>query len=218
MFPDTSSKEPLSERVNYFLILSLRFTFLFTVVYGGCDLLASNYGASNSPRTRIDDIIPFLPKFSIFYLSITPLFILSPFFLSLKEMKYLESLLQLNLLIAGLFFVFMPTDIKTNFLHDQNFDPVFKIADTINLTNNAFPSLHVAFTITLLFTYLRKSNLISSVLIVCWSILIVLSTLFTHQHTLVDVIGGILLSLICFQVRRLMRLRYNSKLMLVSEN
>ncbi|MCU7880858.1 MAG: phosphatase PAP2 family protein [Candidatus Thiodiazotropha sp. (ex Lucinoma aequizonata)] len=63
-------------------------------------------------------------------------------------------------------------------------------ADTINLSNNEVPSLHVCFAFTLAAVIAHYGQLWQRILLLFWSVAITISTLAMHEHNLIDLLGG----------------------------
>ena len=80
---------------------------------------------------------------------------------------------------------------------------LFRALAWVDAPYNQFPSLHVAFCV-LLWAPLR--DLLAApwarALLGGWLLLTALSTLFTYQHHVLDVVGGVLLGLVCLRVVR----------------
>lgn len=76
---------------------------------------------------------------------------------------------------------------------------LLKLLHNIDTPNNCFPSLHVGMSFLLSYFYLYEQKKYFP-LFFLWSILISLSTLSTKQHYFVDILGGIILSIVSFYV------------------
>ena len=61
------------------------------------------------------------------------------------------------------------------------------------LRHNYLPSLHVAFTVIAASSYASRAHTLGRILLGVWSAAILVSTLLTHQHYLLDVVTGSLL-------------------------
>jgi membrane-associated phospholipid phosphatase len=67
---------------------------------------------------------------------------------------------------------------------------------------NLFPSLHAALLLFLLDSYARKLRGLVRSAVMLWFVLIALSPLLTHQHHVIDILGGFALAAVCFLVIR----------------
>lgn len=107
--------------------------------------------------------------------------------------------LSIEVIAAGLCFILFP--IEKSFPPrqvDGFFAFFFNFADTINLSYNDLPSLHVALSLVACAAFAQCSNSIAKVLFTIWAILITASTLFIHEHHLLDIVIGVLLAVLAF--------------------
>jgi membrane-associated phospholipid phosphatase len=72
---------------------------------------------------------------------------------------------------------------------------MYEFADNANLRFNCCPSLHVAWGVATLDVYARSAPRTARVLLWSWAAGLSLSTLFLHQHHVIDVVGGLVLAL-----------------------
>ncbi|WP_335987437.1 phosphatase PAP2 family protein [Glycomyces sp. MUSA5-2] len=189
------------------------FALGFALVLGG---LYSLYGALNHgpadwiPRTPLDEHIPFVPAFAIPYLSAFLLAVLTAVVFAVKSAD-----LALSTLLAGIIllliaytcyltvqtYVERPVEIGEGFLPD-----LVRFVYGNDEPYNAFPSLHTGFSTVFAIHWLRYGGK-AGVLCTAWCALIVLSTLFMHQHYLADLASGIaagtIASLISWRARGL---------------
>ena len=161
----------------------------------------------------IDDLFPVVPVFAVIYLFSYVVWICGPIAVSLTKKRnfvnYICGLL-LAYLIGFLFFVFMPTlmDREKEGLMEYIGKPGFfegllatvYDADGGKIAFNLFPSYHCLIT---LYCYLgvRKQPEISKaykIYMIVMVVLICLSTLLTKQHYIVDMFGGLGISLLCY--------------------
>ncbi|HXO70674.1 MAG TPA: hypothetical protein VN838_17060 [Bradyrhizobium sp.] len=181
--------------------LSIAFSVFFYSVYW----LADYYTGTLTSRHRVDFAfeasIPFLPWMIVFYLSITPLLMLLPFrFRTAADALPAFAALCSQVAIAGLVFVAFPAEL--GFPAPVVSGPVaipFGAATAINLTYNLLPSLHVAFALSAADFLADAGSTAWRMGIWLWSLLIVASTVLTHQHHLADVAAGAILSALTLQ-------------------
>jgi membrane-associated phospholipid phosphatase len=176
--------------------LSTAFGVFFYSVYW----LADYYTGTLTSRHRVDFAfeasIPFLPWMILFYLSITPLLILLPFrFRTAVDALPAFATLCSQVAIAGLVFVVFPAQL--GFPETIVSGPAaipFGAATAVNLTYNLLPSLHVTFALSAAAFLTDAGSTAWRTGIRLWSLLIVASTVLTHQHHLADVAAGAILS------------------------
>ncbi|MEK6246778.1 MAG: phosphatase PAP2 family protein, partial [Planctomycetales bacterium] len=140
--------------------------------------------------------VPFFPLISLIYLSIFPLFWISPFVLhSRAEVKATAESLIIVILISGIFFLLVPSEPAYTPLQPVGIGSYFfQLADRINLQYNMVPSLHVALSLVCIDIYCSRARITGRILLWSWAILVCVSTLLTHQHHLLDVLTGMALA------------------------
>lgn len=180
-------------------------TALFMVLffYGYFALLKTPvFPVTLMPTTWIDDWLAFWPPAFYFYASLWVYTALVP--------ALQDSFLKLiaygcgigTLCLTGLLtFLFFPTAVPFSASAPWFQDPTLSILRKIDLSGNAFPSLHVAaavFTCMALHTLLREVRCPQWLKIVnwVWCLLIVYSTMAIKQHVMWDVVAGIFLGLV----------------------
>jgi len=143
-------------------------------------------------KLSIDDKIPFIPIFIIPYLGYFVFILIT--IVQLWNTEYLNSFFIsyiLVYLIAGLFWYLFPNGVRRPLIKRK--DPFSKITSfiySIDEDSNGFPSAHIFGTlICSYFMFLISPNYWLLILITC--ITICVSTLFTKQHYIIDLIGGI---------------------------
>jgi membrane-associated phospholipid phosphatase len=172
------------------------------VVYGGTNWITGLHNYRIQLETSVDRQIPFSPAMAIVYLSLFPMLWLSPFILQTPmRVKSFAQALALLIAISGIGFLLLPTEpIHVSEVPNGVAGEVFRFADWINLTHNSFPSLHVGMAVLCASRYSQSAPSVAAVLIWLWAMSIAISTLFTHQHNLADVVAGSALGLIAAMV------------------
>ncbi len=194
---------------NLFLMVVVFFILLNNVVY---DWTGGLYAKGFHLNTALDNLIPFVPEWAIFYLYLFyPLTALTMAYFAVVEYKrgyaLAFSLILINL-VADLVYVVFPvtTDIYRaqllahpltgNFFASAMYahfgkDPPF----------NCFPSLHAAVAAICAYAWHRSARArpgqltkIIAIAMFVVAVGVILSTLFVKQHYIVDEIAGILLA------------------------
>ncbi len=165
----------------------------------------------------IDDRIPVISIFVVFYLFSYVFWICGPIAASLtKKKNFLNYIIGLSAayIVGFLIFIFAPTymDRVAEGLMDAAAKPglfnqllaIVYSSDGSNLAFNLFPSYHCLIS---LYCYLgiRKQPEISKgfrVYSLVMTVLICMSTVFTKQHYAIDIVGGLSISIICYLVVR----------------
>ncbi|MEV3937129.1 phosphatase PAP2 family protein [Glycomyces sp. NPDC049804] len=145
-------------------------------------------------RTPIDERIPLVPAFVIPYLSVFALAAVTFLVFALRAADLLLSTLLaavILLLIAYTVYftaqthVARPDELGTGLLWDG-----LRLVYGNDEPYNAFPSLHTGFSTVFAIHWLRYGGR-AGMLFTAWCALIVVSTVFVHQHYLADLAGGI---------------------------
>lgn len=152
------------------------------------------------PLTPIDRLVAFWPALLPVYLSLW-VYIALPVLFSRDRRELFAFSLACALMtsIALVVFWFMPTAIP-NFAIDASPGTSLHFLKTVDSAGNAFPSLHVSFSVftcIVLARQLRESGAPAwlRAFNVAWAVAIVYSTMAVRQHVLIDVLGGLALGL-----------------------
>jgi len=174
-----------------FILFILQITFFYKLI----QIYSQNGIFLN---TTLDNKIPFLSTFVIFYLLFFVLLFL-PFILNFKDKKKflaLSATFFFVSIICNLFYVFFQTTvIRPEIIVSTIFDKLVLFIYSIDKSLNCFPSMHVTFS-ALSTLCLLKLNKKAGQIILPLAILIVFSTLLIKQHVILDVIGGLVLALL----------------------
>jgi membrane-associated phospholipid phosphatase len=152
------------------------------------------------PLTAFDRLIAFWPAILPVYLSLWG-YIALPVLLA-KDKRELWSFSLGSAAMTTLALVvywFMPTAIP-NFAIDASPGSSLHFLKTVDSAGNAFPSLHVSFSVftcIVLARQLRESGAPAwlHAFNMAWAVAIVYSTMAVRQHVLIDVLGGLALGL-----------------------
>lgn len=172
------------------------FCALFWSVYW-----SANQYAAAAPRFRVafpfETHIPFLPWTSVLYVSIIPLMLMAPLvFRSAARMWPLFCALCAEVAAASLVFVAFPVELGYPPLPATGAAAgLMDAARQAALQYNLFPSLHVTFALTTAAAFAPFGGRRWKTVIWTSSLLIVASTLLTHQHHVADVLAGAALSI-----------------------
>jgi membrane-associated phospholipid phosphatase len=175
--------------------LALPVTLWWIVVYHGADWLTG----MRSQRVRIhldaELAMPFVPQFILAYLSMDLVFVPAPLILrSRRELEALALSLMAATALAGVCFLLIPAELAYPDFDAGAWSGLFRFARTVALTYNLVPSLHVAMSCICLAAYATRCGSAGKALLGAWAVAIVLSTLVTHQHHLLDVVSGLALA------------------------
>jgi hypothetical protein len=175
--------------------LALFFLLFFYLVYGTAAYVADYVPWRIPVGFGFERSIPFIPESALIYLSIPLLMVLVLFVIrQVSHLKRLVYVLCIQTLIAGVCFVVFPavTNFPARLTGGDVF--IFRFADMLNLHNNEVPSLHVCFAFTLAGAMAHYGRLWQRLLLYTWSAAIAVSTLTIHEHNLIDLMAGFVLS------------------------
>ncbi len=176
------------------LLLALNIIFVFG--YVPLNRLKSG---GKKPKTKYDDHVPFIPYFVYPYIVVYCLWILytylSIFWLPSFFGKSLTLSTILGTTIGYFCFYFFPTYYECKYPEGSGL--TYKLLQHIHKVdkpNNACPSMHV-FMAIILFYYSLGNNLIKNLVFFIFCISIIVSTVLIKRHYLLDIFGGVFLSL-----------------------
>ncbi|MCS5710322.1 phosphatase PAP2 family protein [Candidatus Berkiella aquae] len=154
-----------------------------------------------APMIGLDTQIPWLPWTVIIYLSQYVFLLLAVLYSPnqrIATQTYYGYLLAT--LLAGCIFILYPTQLPRVFLPQQDTHLViyylYQFLYFSDTPYNCFPSLHTTLALFALIS-LKQRNAFWQIVAPLWGFAIILSTLTTKQHCLLDVLAGMLLFLLC---------------------
>ena len=191
---------PGGENLAYgIIVLGLPSLAWFVLVYAGADYLTGQHQYRVPLYLNAELAIPLIPATTIFYNSLHVIYAAAPFILRTRpEMHGLVLVWSVMTLIGGILFLIIP--FEPGFPQPDSsrmgiWKGMYEFADNANLRYNCCPSLHVAWAVATLDIYARSAGRTGKILIWLWAAGVSLSTLFLHQHHVIDVIGGLILGL-----------------------
>lgn len=153
----------------------------------------------------IDDKIPLIPFFIIFYSIWYPYLFVVFYFIYKKDKDKFKSLIKKSIVcavIADLCFIIYPTMVTRPEVNGYNslISLMLYITYMTDIPVNCFPSLHCTFALLVMYavTFDKNMNKVFRILVGIISPLICLSTVLVKQHSIIDVIGAIVLSYIVY--------------------
>lgn len=198
-------KNYLKENKNRIIILFGAFIFQ-SLIYFITKLFQNNPVYLNN---AIDDRIPFIPSFVIFYVMWYLFLILIPLLILKYNKKVFDKYIVVSILYAileGIIFILFPTTMNRQPLVVTDISTwVVDIIYRVDMpVCNLFPSAHCAFSILFIISILvvKEVKKEYKILIIISSLLIILSTLFIKQHVVIDVLGALLIVPIYYILRK----------------
>ena len=179
------------------LILSGVFGGYFWIVYWTGDFVAANSERAHVALS-IDLTIPLVPWTAVIYLTITPLLCLAPFiFRTPERLLPLFATMMAEVTVAGVVFCLFPVELsfpEQQMTATEGF--LLLLARLAALQYNCVPSLHVTLALTAAWSYLTMGTRLWRGFLCCWVAAIVASTLLAHQHHLLDLVAGVMLTVV----------------------
>lgn len=191
-------RQPTKDILQSYLISLPIVLGLFALVYGG-----TNYWGSSRPNPyqlwhSMELLIPLIPEFIFIYFSLFLLAALPLLCMSAAEIRRMSKAIIVCIFFASIVFIFFPAPVGyTRNLEVLRYQGVFAFLYNVDNVANTFPSLHVA--ISLLLVRGIQSCHPQAKFLWIWFFLICLSVLFTHQHHLIDIAGGLILGEFSFR-------------------
>jgi membrane-associated phospholipid phosphatase len=173
-------------------------TCLWLIVYGGANWVTGLHHYRVRLWTGADLAIPFVPAAAAIYLSLYPMFWLTPLILHTRdELRSLAKSLAWLIVVSGIGFLLFPgADAFPTQSPAGIGGTLFSFADRLNMTHNYLPSLHVGMAVVCAYVYSQTCSQRLAAICWLWAAAIAVSTLLTHQHYLADVVTGAALGLI----------------------
>lgn len=185
--------------IRWTSVLILFVTAWFCVAFAGANWFTAHRTTQVRVDLAFDAFIPLVPAFTLVYMSIYLLFLAVPFVLrTRREVRTLAIAQSVTILVAGICFLLIPAKLAFVPATDSElgiWKSLFHFADRLNLDYNLVPSLHVALSIICIEFFCLHANGAGKTILRLWGLAIAASTLFTHQHHLIDVSSGYLLAL-----------------------
>lgn len=192
---------PLPHSRAFGLTLAVLFAVLFLLFYGTANLISAYTPWQIRPALPFESALPLLPAWSAVYLSMPLMLFWGVWRLEWAAQWRLFAVLLAELLAACLCFVLLP--VETAFVPAEASGPwqaLHQFAAALALERNHLPSLHMAFAVTAALALRPVLPPAGRLFVWCWAAMVGLSTLFTHQHHLLDLAGGTALVLAAWRM------------------
>lgn len=167
----------------------------FFTIYPVCNWLSSKRDHVYHLYMQSELAIPLIPQFMWIYVSLYAIFILPPLFLKEQALSKLGKEIILGTLISGMIFLLFPSVLGfERVVPSAHYKELFETIFALDLPHNMAPSLHIVYSGAILLAIFQASKKKGiKVFVTLWLLLISLSTLFVHQHHLIDIVLGYIL-------------------------
>jgi hypothetical protein len=190
-------------RVRTYLTWSFRIGVAFFGVYPTMNWLTSLRATRLALYFPAELRIPFVPELIWAYLSMYVLFFLPLRLVPVRSMPALGRQLIAGCLISALFFLVLPAGL--GFAREvparAPYAAIYAKVFSIDHPHNLVPSLHVIFSCAIALACAAFARGALRIALLAWLAVIVASTLFVHQHHLLDL-------LVAFAIVYFLRRRY----------
>jgi len=185
-------RRPDAQSLQTYLVYAGLTALLFVAGYGGANWLATQRETHFRLYWDVELSVPLVPQAIWIYLSINLLFLLPLFRLDRHEMVWLGRRMIAATLIASACFLILPTTIGFARLDDGS-NPAFSLLYALDYPFNCAPSLHVAYSALIIAAIWRGAVRGLRLPLAAWLVMIIASTILTHQHHLIDAVSALLL-------------------------
>lgn len=164
----------------------------FFTIYPLCNWLTSQRENVYHLYMQSELSIPLVPQFMWIYLSFYVLFIMPPLFLNQQELTKLGKEIILGTFISGIIFLLFPSVLGfERMVPTGAYKDMFETIFALDLPHNMAPSLHIVYSGAILLAIFQATQKVGiKIVALLWLLLISLSTLFVHQHHLLDIFLG----------------------------
>jgi membrane-associated phospholipid phosphatase len=178
---------------------TIALSLLWVLLYSGCNWITSLRADVRVLRFGWEKSIPLVPWLIVPYMSIDAFFVAAPFLCTTRaELHSLLRRLFASTLIASLIFLMVPMTLAGERPSFEGWaGAIHNFLKAGDKPYNLFPSMHAAFALLLWPVYHRHTRGVLRVAAHGWFALMLLSILPVYQHHFVDLVGGVVLALIC---------------------
>lgn len=192
----------MNENIQKFQIAA-EVTLLFILIYFGTSQLAAYSQVTHPVYMNWELALPRIDAFWYIYISIFAVMFAPAFLLDLQHLRKFAHECKFAIIFSGLFFLLWPTSLAyQSALNPSELNLLASIVRALDGPFNAFPSLHVSL------ATICTAHLVATVAsfyrlaVGSWLFLTYLSVIFTHQHHIADIFGGMVVAfLVSTQVR-----------------
>ena len=197
---------PAAGRVRTYLVWSCWIGIAFFGVYPAMNWVTPLRRGALHLYFQRELAIPFVPQFIWVYLSMYLLFLLPLFLIPAARMPALGKQLIAGTIISALFFLLIPAELgfAREVPAQAPYTAIYAGMFGIDRPFNLVPSLHVIYSCAIALACADFARGVVRMAIYGWLVVIVASTVFVHQHHLLDLASA-------FAIVAFLRRRYEVK-------
>lgn len=175
-------------------------SLLFVLVYSSTNWITAQRTDVGTWYFEWERLIPFVPLMIVPYMSIDLFFLAGPFLCrDERELRTLSRRITFAIMTAGIFFLVLPLELALERPQTGGWlGAIWGAFCGLDKPHNLFPSLHITLRTILAELYARHTRGVVNLAVHVWFSLVGFSTVLTHQHHLIDVVGGFILAAFCF--------------------
>jgi membrane-associated phospholipid phosphatase len=193
---------PTWGRLGAGILGALVVSLVFFPIYVGGGMSTGVLGQWLHLYASFELALPFWPAMIVAYLSMFVLFLVPAFQLDESELWALVRRLVVASILGGLVFLLLPSEIGFPEHTDAgHWQWLYDLVYSLDGRANAAPSFHVIYTSTILLALMDVATPRLRILYALWLVVVCASTVLTHRHHLLDVAGGIAITLAARRLR-----------------
>jgi len=186
---------PEGGRVGTYLFWAWWVGVAFFAVYPTMNWLTSLRSSPLRLYVPAELDVPFVPQFVWAYFSMYVLFVMPPFFLGAAQLPALGKQLVAGTLASGLLFLLFPAEL--GFVRtvptDAPYAGIYAAMFGVDRPYNLVPSLHIVFSTAIALACADVARPAARAALLGWLAVIATSTIFVHQHHVLDVAAAFVL-------------------------
>lgn len=191
---------PFRRRWPRALFYAVALSAWFMLIYNSCNYYTSLRLDVGYLYFDWELSIPLVPVMIMPYMLLDAFFFCAPFITQTqREMRYFALRYLVMQVLAGLAFLALPLQLA--FVREPVpgiWGPVFEFLFSFDKVYNLLPCLHVTIGMLVWRVYWRHTRGFVQWALHVWFLLILISTLFTHQHQVADLVAGFWLAVLMF--------------------
>lgn len=167
----------------------------FFLVYMGVNYLSSLRSDLHAFYFDFELSIPLIAWMIIPYSTVYIAPIMALLLCHKEDLLLIRKTLMAQIIVAAIFYLFFPA--KLGFVRRPVlgfFAKAYEWLYIVDYPHNLLPSLHVGFTLTWVLVLKKHLSSLQYLALLLWALLVCFSVVLTHQHHILDIVSGLMLS------------------------